>query len=102
MWRAGVGSRFPARSFARTRRTCLPRARPRYVFRAKHARNARASSLHWNVEPVSDERNVNRAVLEANLAGGAVRIVVFGGLKSTRHVHLAAVASNAPSLPART
>jgi len=45
---------------------------------------------------------VNRAVLGAILAGGPVRILVFGGLKSTRHVHFAAVASNAPSLPART
>ena len=57
--------------------------------------------LHWKVDRASDERNAKRTLL-ADARGGAFEIVVFGGFRSTRHLHLAAVASNEPSLPART
>ena len=41
----------------------------------------RQSVLHWNCEPFSVERNLNRALRELVVVGGALVMRVFGGFR---------------------
>ena len=59
---AGVLSRLPAASIARTSKTCLPGFRRLYFFGERQGLNGFLSSLHWKVEPASLETNLNVAV----------------------------------------
>jgi hypothetical protein len=59
---AGVGSRLPARSIARTLNRCLPLARPEYAFGEVQASNGAGSILHRKLEPASEDEKVKLAL----------------------------------------
>ena len=80
---AGVRSVLPAASVARTWKVCEPTARPEYALGDVQAANAAASSLHSNVEGVSDEEKENEALVSVVVAGGCAVIVVSGAVVST-------------------
>ena len=50
---------------------------------------APVSTVHWNVEPVSDEVNVNCGLATVERLAGLPVIVVFGGVVSIVHVAVA-------------
>src|SRR5919106_1801990 len=87
-YRAGVVSKFPAASFARTRSTCAPRVRSENCWGETHELYAVPSSAHSNVRDDAGVRlslpvNVNVATVfgSAGLRGPDV-IDVFGGVVS--------------------
>jgi hypothetical protein len=98
---AGVASTFPAPSFARTVKVCVPCARPVYAFGLVQAANASASSLHSNIAVESGDANTKVAVLALVPSGGVWvplltgpdEIVVSGAVVSIVHVKLAGEAS---------
>jgi hypothetical protein len=94
---AGVASVLPAASIARTRKVWEPAARPLYVVGLVQPANAEASREHWNVEPVSDELNVNEAVVVVTVPVGPELIVVCGAVVSIVHVRVAGEASRFPT-----
>ena len=79
---AGVLSRFPALSIARTWKVWLPFLRLRYVFGEPQLLKAPRSSLHWKREPFSVEANLNVAVRAVVRAAGPLIIRVFGATVS--------------------
>ena len=79
---AGVGSRFPAVSIARTWKVWLPTASPARLSGVVHAANAAPSRLHSKL-PASVEVKVKVALVELLTAGGVEVSVVFGAVRST-------------------
>ena len=92
---ADDGSMLPAWSIARTSNVCWPTARPVYDFGEVQSANEPVSSLHWNVDWVSFEVNVNDAFVSVVVAGGCAVSVVFGAVVSAGawivHVYVAGV-----------
>jgi hypothetical protein len=77
---AGVGS-LPALVVAYTEKVWLPWVRPGYVFGLVHVEAAAASSRQVKVaEPPPEALKANVALVLAVTSGGAVLIVVSGGL----------------------
>ena len=62
-----------------------------------HGSHVPPSSLHSNVEPVSDELNVKVGVVLPDGLAGLESIVVFGAVVSTVHVDAAGDASVLPA-----
>jgi hypothetical protein len=87
----------PAGSIARTVNEWLPSGRAVYSFDEEQVSNAPASSLHSNVEPVSEEENSKVALVELESAGAPESIVVWGSVVSTVQVRLAPVGSWFPA-----
>jgi hypothetical protein len=79
---AGVGSVFPARSVARTRKTWSPAAGPSYVRGETHSSKAEPSSEQVKVECRSLDENLNVAVVSVVGLLGPELIVVCGGVVS--------------------
>ena len=79
---AGVGSMFPAASIAFTWNVCDPAPRLRYVMGDEQLAKAPASSVHWNVEPLSVEVKLKLAVVLVVAPEGPLVIVVSGGVVS--------------------
>src|SRR5918992_6115416 len=75
-WCAGVWSRLPARSVARTSKECAPGSTS-YSAGDSHSANGSLSSEHSNVAPAS-EANVNAATVDGLGSFGADRILVSG------------------------
>ncbi len=94
---AGVGSRLPAASSARTANVCAASERPVYDFGLEQSANAPPSMLHSKPGPASDAVNEKVALVELDAAGGEEVIVVFAGVVSTVNVNEAGVASTLPA-----
>ena len=90
---AGVGSRFPAGSVARTSNVWEPPSRDEVAVGELHDAYALESSLHSKLEPGSEEEKLKlgAGLLVAPL--GPPTIVVFGGAVSTVKLRDAGVAS---------
>ena len=87
---AGVGSRFPAASRARTSNVWLPFARFEYSLGELHEPQELASSRQWNVERASVEVKAKLAeVISMVPAGPAVMVVSGGVLSFTRRARRA-------------
>src|SRR4051794_2630348 len=97
VWLAGVASLFPAASVARTSKVWLPSASAAVVCGLVQALQLPPSTRHSNVEPASDEWNVNAGVAVLSSAGGAESIVVSGAVRSIVHVKEAGLASVLPA-----
>src|SRR3954469_24910904 len=97
VWLSGVASLFPAASVARTSKVWLPSASAAVVCGLVQALQLPPSTRHSNVEPASDEWNVNAGVAVLSSAGGAESIVVSGAVRSIVHVSVAGVASVFPA-----
>ena len=80
---AGVGSRLPEGSVARTSNVCDPSPNGAVVRGEVHAANESSSTRHSNVEPGSDELKPNVGVLSFVGPTGPVAIVVSGGARSS-------------------
>src|SRR5687767_12034227 len=97
---AGVRSRLPAASIARTRSWCTPTARPVSWSGETHALYDAPSSEHWKVELASLEENAIVAFGLAVSALGPESIVVCGAVVSggawTVQLYVAAVPSWLP------
>ena len=90
---AGVGSTFPARSFARARMMCFPSESPDTW---PHSPQACPSRRHSKVAPASLE-TVNVALPLCEFRGGPASMLVSGGEVSTVHFRLAGEASGFPA-----
>jgi hypothetical protein len=97
VWLAGVGSVLPAGSVARTWKVWEPSARAVYSCGLAQGAKAASSRAHWKLEPASLEVKPKLALVLVVDVGGAAVMVVFGGVVSTVHVWLAAVASVLPA-----
>ena len=97
VWRAGLGSSFPAASRARTSKACVPSPRPVYVAGEEQLVNAAPSSEHRNVELGSLEKLKLAEELRTRPDGLSV-IVVSGGVVSTVQVLVAGLSSRLPAL----
>ena len=96
---AGVGSRFPAGSVARTSNVCAPSASDAVVSGVEHEPHAPASTRHSNVEPAWLDENANVGVASLVRPDGPPSIVVCGAAVSTVKMCDAGVGS---TLPARS
>ena len=68
---AGVGSRLPAASSARTSKVCAPSVRPVYGCGLEQSAKAPPSSRHSKPGPASEARNEKLAFAEFDATGGA-------------------------------
>ena len=96
-WVAGVGSRLPAASSARTSKVCGASVRPTYDFGLEQSAKAPPSSRHSKPGPASEAVNEKLAPVELDAAGGEDVIVVFAGVVSTVKMNEAGVASTLPA-----
>ena len=94
---AGVGSRLPAPSMARTAKVCAPSASASVVNGVVQAANAAASRRHWNVEPSSDAVKPNVGAFSWVELPGLLVMVVSGGTVSTVKAQVAGVGSMLPA-----
>ena len=94
---AGVGSRLPAASSARTSKVCAPSVRPVYGCGLEQSAKAPPSSRHSKPGPASEARNEKLAFAEFDATGGAEVTVVFAGVVSTVKRNEAGVASTLPA-----
>jgi hypothetical protein len=82
---AGDASTLPARSVARTPKVCDPSLSELETHGDVHGWNACASTLHSKVALGSSDEKANFAAGLFEGLGGAVSIVVSGGVRSTVH-----------------
>src|SRR5438034_2391973 len=82
VWLAGVPSVLPAASVARTSKVWLPSSSAAVVCGLVQDAQPLPSTRHSNVEPDSEEWNVNDGVALLSSAGGVESIVVFGAVRS--------------------
>lgn len=94
---AGVASRFPAGSFARTLNVCNPAASPVYAFGDVQAPYPVPSRSHSNVAVASGDEKVKEAEVEFVGEAGPEAIVVSGAVRSIVQVEAAGVASRLPA-----
>ena len=94
---AGVWSRLPAASCARTRKSCAPFASPVRTWGDVQSCHAPSSSRHSKPAPASPDPNANSARLDAVVASGAESKVVSGSTVSTIQVRAASLASTFPA-----
>ena len=97
---AGLASRLPAWSLARTSKVWLPSARPLYCFGEVQAARHPASSRHSNEatpEPLSLPEKPKEAALRPERSAGWAVIWVSGAVVSIVQVKLAGLASRLPA-----
>lgn len=82
-WLAGVASRLPAASIARTEKVCRLRRSRAYLFGDAQRAKRPASSLHSNAEAASLAANLNVAVDAVVFDAGREPSVVCGAVAST-------------------
>jgi hypothetical protein len=80
---AGVGSKWAARSLARTRRECGPSTRPAYWDGEAQGLKAAPSRLQEKVVPASSDENARFGARFEVLRLGAESIVVSGAVESS-------------------
>src|SRR3954453_22543287 len=95
---AGVASRLPAASTARTSKVWLPSASAAVVWRLVQALQLPPSIRHSNVAPPSGELKPKVGVASLSRAGGFEPMLVSGGVRSTVHVCVAGVPSVLPAV----
>ena len=81
-WPAGVASRLPAASIARTEKVCRLRRSRAYLFGDAQGTKRPASSLHSNAEAASLAANLNVAVDAVVFDVGREPSVVCGAVAS--------------------
>src|SRR3954447_7850858 len=90
---AGVPSRLPAASRARTWKVCPSVASGGSVRGDEHGANAPASTRHWKLAPLSFALKANDGMRSLVDPLGPAVIVVSGAIVSTRKPRLAGVGS---------
>src|SRR4051812_40101921 len=97
VWLAGVASRLPAASTARTSRGWLPSVSAELGWGLVQALQLPPSILHSNLVPASGAVKANVGVAALSSAGGGELRVVSGAVRSTVQVWVAGVASGLPA-----
>ena len=85
---AGLGSRLPAASLARTSKVWLASLKPEYDLGDEQADQVLPSRRHSNVDPDSLELNPKLADVELTVPEGPEEIVVSGGVVSVTTLSL--------------
>src|SRR4051812_17607107 len=86
VWLAGVASRLPAASTARTSKVWLPSVSAELVWGLVQALQLPPSILHSNVAPPSGELKANVGVASLSSAGGSESRLVSGAVRSIAQV----------------
>ena len=94
---AGVASRLPAASFARTSKVWAASVRPVYDTGLEQLAKAPPSRRHSKPGPASEAMNEKLALVEFESAGGEEVIVVFADVVSTVKMKEAGLASTFPA-----